>query len=87
MLGDSLLITCCHFLIVEVAEVQECIDYGDSRDWRRRCSDTAERGGRQETVTFGSDHGLLDPNAYLCDGAGRWSGRARGHARGRYGRG
>jgi hypothetical protein len=30
--------------------VEECSDHGESRDWWRRCSDSAERGGRQETV-------------------------------------
>jgi hypothetical protein len=64
--------------------VKECIDHCESRDWWRRCSDRAERW---QTVRFGSEGGLLDPNAYLFDGAGRWDGRARGHARGRYGRG
>jgi hypothetical protein len=38
--------------------VEEYIDHGDIRDWRRRCSDRAERGGRQEIVRFGSEGGL-----------------------------
>ena len=41
--------------------MEECIDHGESRDWWHRCSDRAERGGRQETVRFGSVRGLLDP--------------------------
>ena len=45
------------------SSVEECIDYDDNRDWRRRCSDRAERGGSQETVIFGSEHGLVDPKA------------------------
>jgi hypothetical protein len=39
--------------------VEECSDHGESRDWWRRCSDSTERGGRQETVIFGSDRGLF----------------------------
>jgi hypothetical protein len=61
--------------------VEECSDHGESRDWWRRCSDSAERGGRQETVIFGSDRGLLDPNSYLFHGAGRRGRRARGQVR------
>ncbi len=30
--------------------MEECIHHGESRDWWRRCSDRAERGGRQENV-------------------------------------
>ena len=33
------------------SSVEEYSDHGESRDWWRRCSDRAERGGRQETVT------------------------------------
>ena len=49
--------------------MEECRDHGESTDWGRRCSDRAERGGRQETVIFGSEVGLLDPNTYLFHGA------------------
>ncbi len=59
--------------------MEECSDHGESRDWCRHCSDSVERGDRQETVIFGSDHGLLDPNAYLFHGVGH------GGLEGRYG--
>ena len=34
----------------EQKEEREYIDHGENRDWWRRCSDRAERDGRQETV-------------------------------------
>jgi len=37
--------------------VEDYIDHGESRYWRRRCSDRAEKGGRQEIVRFGSERG------------------------------
>ena len=33
--------------------LEDYLDHGDSRDWRRRCSGRSDRGGRQEIVRFG----------------------------------
>jgi hypothetical protein len=60
LVGNEAVLFASMLELVMVNLLEEYIDHGENRDWRRRCSDRDEGRDRQESITFfGSERGLI----------------------------